>query len=58
MILINNDDDDDDDTQAAVVYSCIWAVGGCLETEDDRAIFDTSKYGQLFILDINTNLTN
>ena len=26
-----------------MVYSCIWAVGGCLETEADRAVFDTSN---------------
>ena len=29
--------------QAGVVYSCVWSLGGCLETEQDRAIFDTSK---------------
>ena len=35
--------------KAAVVYSCIWALGGCLETEDDRAIFDTSMVNFLLL---------
>ena len=28
--------------QAAVVYSCIWGLGGCLSSEEDRNVFDTS----------------
>ena len=38
--------------QAAVVYSCIWALGGCLATEDDRAVFDT---GETFVQKQNIN---
>ena len=26
--------------QAAVVFSCVWSIGGCLETDDDKVKFD------------------
>ena len=37
--------------QAAVVYSCIWALGGCLATEEERVVFDTCKFNFLMLFD-------